>query len=348
MINRNSQIPLYVQLADCLREQIRSGKIKEGEKLPSESEMINTYHLGRLTVRDALAILVNEGLIEKRHGKGTFCKTNITAPKYRIDLILKLSDISFTPYFLKSICGVLEANNVSIILSDTGNNSESICNALEKALNEGSDGVIFQPVSTEATASPALCEALNRLSAAHIPYIMLDTFYSNVPEAYVVMDDALAGGMAADYLIGLGHERLCMIERRGNIDSALRLKGFSSRCTFPPHVINDDEQLEASLKAMLENQSDITGIFLFDGIAKKCYDILKALNISIPKDVSVISIDDTVVAKTLSPALTSIIHPKEEMGKAAAKLILKLISGELPWPQKKVFAPALAVRQSCI
>lgn len=348
MINRNSQIPLYIQLADCLREKIRSGKIKEGEKLPSESEMINTYHLGRLTIRDALAILVNEGLLEKRHGKGTFCKTNITAPKHRIDVILNLSDMSFTPYFLRSICGVLEADNINIILSDTRNQTENICDSLEKALNESSNGVIFQPVSTESTASPALCESLSRLSAAHIPYIMIDTFYSNVPEAYVVMDDILAGEMAADYLISLGHERLCMIEHHGNTDSALRLKGFSSRCLTPPYVIDYDDHLEASLRAMLENERDITGIFLFDGMAKKCYDILQSLNISIPHDISVISIDDTIVAKTLSPALTSIVHPKEEMGKAAAKLILKLIDGELSWPQKKVFAPALAVRQSCV
>ena len=57
MINRNSPVPMYVQLADTLREQIASGKIKPGNKLPGETDMIRQYQLGRLTIRDALSIL---------------------------------------------------------------------------------------------------------------------------------------------------------------------------------------------------------------------------------------------------------------------------------------------------
>ena len=70
MIKRNSSIPLYVQLADTLREQIKTGQIKVGDMLPSENEMIKLYGVARLTVREALSVLVNEGLLEKRHGKG--------------------------------------------------------------------------------------------------------------------------------------------------------------------------------------------------------------------------------------------------------------------------------------
>ena len=49
--------------------------IKPGDKLLSESEMIQQYQLGRLTIREALALLANEGLIEKHHGKGTYYKS---------------------------------------------------------------------------------------------------------------------------------------------------------------------------------------------------------------------------------------------------------------------------------
>ena len=348
MINRDSQIPLYIQLADILREKIHSGEIKEGEKLPSESEMINTYHLGRLTIRDALSILVNEGLLEKHHGKGTFCKSSIIHPKHRIDVILNLSDISFTPYFLRSICGILESQNVNIMLSDSQNDTDSICTALEKALNERSDGIIFQPTSTENTASPKLCSILDKLSNAHIPYIMIDTFYKNVPEAYVVMDDFKAGKMAADYFLGLGHTNLCMIEQEGAVDSNLRLEGFSSRCPVKPYIIKYDNNLYNSIKTMIRERSDITGIFCFDYMAKNCYDALNQLNVSIPVDISIISIDDTIIAQTLSPTLTSIIHPKEQLGHEAAKLLLSIIAGEISWPQKKVFDPSIAIRKSCV
>ena len=75
MINRNSHIPLYIQLSDLIRKQIEQGMIKPGDKLLSESEMIQQYQLGRLTIREALALLANEGLIEKHHGKGTYYKS---------------------------------------------------------------------------------------------------------------------------------------------------------------------------------------------------------------------------------------------------------------------------------
>lgn len=119
MLNRNIPIPMYVQVADTLREQILSGKIKPGDKLPGETEMIKEYKLGRLTIRDALSILVNEGLFKKHHGKGTFCKNSITQPKTKVDLLLNLSDLYFIPYYLRSICDVPDSENVNIVLSDT-------------------------------------------------------------------------------------------------------------------------------------------------------------------------------------------------------------------------------------
>ncbi len=347
MINRNSSLPLYIQLADILREQIKSGEIKEGDKLPSETEMIEKYHLGRLTIRDALAILVNEGLLEKHHGKGTFCKSSIVVQKHRIDVILNLSDVSFTPYFLRSICNELENHNVNIVLSDTQNDVDVICSTLEKVLSEGSDGVIFQPNSTSSMAPENLKAVLEKFSNNHTPYIMIDTFYENVPEAFVIMDDFLAGKMAADYFLSLGHTSLCMIEENSHVYSALRFKGFSQACSITPYRIEYSPDLYDSIKDMLKKHPDITGIFCYDGIAQHCYEVLAQLDISIPDDMSVISIDDTLIASTISPTLTSIVHPKEYIGQDAARAIVAIINGENQWPYKKVFNPSLAIRKSC-
>ena len=166
MINRNSSIPMYVQLADILREQMASGELKPGDKLPSETEMIKKYKLGRLTIRDALSILVNEGLLEKHHGKGTFCKSNITQQKTRVDLLLNLSDLYFIPYYLRSICEVLESDNVNVVLSDTKNDVDAICSLLERILAEGSDGIIFQPTLEASEAPDKRVGVLNKLTEA--------------------------------------------------------------------------------------------------------------------------------------------------------------------------------------
>lgn len=349
MINRNSSIPVYVQLADLLREQMASGEIKPGDKLPSETEMIKKYKLGRLTIRDALSILVNEGLLEKHHGKGTFCKSNITHQKTRVDLLLNLSDLYFIPYYLRSICEVLESDNVNVVLSDTKNDVDAICSLLERILAEGSGGIIFQPTLETSEAPEKLVNILNKLTEANIPYIMIDTKYDNVPASYVIMDELHTGKIAADYFIRMGHTSLCAIWQKNRIDSIMRADGFSNALSVPPYKIENDDNLAQSLKTLLANHPDITGIFCYhDGIAKKCYDILNELHIAIPDKISVISVDDTIVASTLSPTLTSVIHPKENLGKAAANAMLSIISGKTKWPYRKVFEPSLAIRKSCI
>ena len=93
MIDRSNNVPVYLQLAEEIRGMITNGIIKPGDKLMSESEMTREYNVARLTVREALSVLVNEGLIEKKHGKGTFCKN--TQKGLSIDVLLDMTDYYF-------------------------------------------------------------------------------------------------------------------------------------------------------------------------------------------------------------------------------------------------------------
>ncbi|MEW6426073.1 MAG: GntR family transcriptional regulator [Bacillota bacterium] len=72
MLSPNNAIPLYQQLKDELREKIKTGALKPDERIPSERELCEQYHVSRMTVRQALAELANEGLLYRTHGKGTF------------------------------------------------------------------------------------------------------------------------------------------------------------------------------------------------------------------------------------------------------------------------------------
>jgi DNA-binding GntR family transcriptional regulator len=120
MINRNDPLPLYYQLAEDIKTQIKSGQIKVGDKLPSESEMVEIYGLGRLTVRGALARLVNAGYLKKNHGKGTFCiSSQAKIERIDVDVILDMTYTYFIPYYVKSISAVLLAHNCNFIISDS-------------------------------------------------------------------------------------------------------------------------------------------------------------------------------------------------------------------------------------
>lgn len=74
LLDPTSGEPIYKQLADRIESLIISGEIKPGKKLPSENELCLKYGVSRITVRQALNILVQKGLVYSVHGKGSFVK----------------------------------------------------------------------------------------------------------------------------------------------------------------------------------------------------------------------------------------------------------------------------------
>lgn len=78
--NDHSNSPLYMQLAHQLRLQISGGEIGAGEALPSERELCSITGASRVTVRKAIAMLIEEGLLSRKHGSGTYVTPRIQAP----------------------------------------------------------------------------------------------------------------------------------------------------------------------------------------------------------------------------------------------------------------------------
>ena len=64
--------PIYRRIGDALRDQIETGKYREGDRLPSESELVEEFSAARMTVRHALAQLVFENLIVRSPGRGSY------------------------------------------------------------------------------------------------------------------------------------------------------------------------------------------------------------------------------------------------------------------------------------
>lgn len=78
-VSRSNPLPLYAQLADVLRGQIADGTWGPGDGLPSEGELCDLHDVSRTAVRQALATLVEEGLVHKERGRGTFVRRHPVA-----------------------------------------------------------------------------------------------------------------------------------------------------------------------------------------------------------------------------------------------------------------------------
>ena len=82
MLNSDSPIPLYHQLADIILEKIRSGVYPPGTKIPSEHRLAEDCRIGRPTARQATDLLVRKGILIRKRGSGTFVQT----PQREVDL----------------------------------------------------------------------------------------------------------------------------------------------------------------------------------------------------------------------------------------------------------------------
>jgi GntR family transcriptional regulator len=80
VVSRSSPLPLYHQVEVDMRQRIESGEWRRGEQIPTEAELCTIYGASRVTIREAVRRLTDEGLLVRRRGSGTFVReARITA-----------------------------------------------------------------------------------------------------------------------------------------------------------------------------------------------------------------------------------------------------------------------------
>lgn len=84
---------LYQDVLGFLQEDIKSGRYAPGEKLPSESQLAREFSVSRVTLREALRVLEDDGLIFRRHGSGTFVRDKRAIPIQDLSSIVSISTI---------------------------------------------------------------------------------------------------------------------------------------------------------------------------------------------------------------------------------------------------------------
>ena len=350
-IDRTSALPLYIQLAEAIKYEITNGTLSYGDKLPSENELTAQLGLSRMTVRSALTALVNDQYIEKAHGKGTFVCYKPQTLLGHIDVLLDITYSYFATHYIQSISDVLTQNNYRFIIHDTKDSQEETCHLLEDILTHGSAGIILQPSHKAEPLSQDLKNLLYRINARGIPYIMLDRSYHEVPGFRMVFDDYSGGRAAAEYLISLGHKNFAMVCCSKFYENRFRLDGFNSVLyeygLTPLVTLEDTSDLNKTLIPTIK-EHNITAIFNYnDEIAAEVLRILHSSDLNVPENISVVGFDDTVIAESTNPQLTSVVHPKNILGKFAAEKLLSAIDNISFEQDHDLLSPKLHIRSSC-
>lgn len=75
MVNKNSHVPIYIQIEEELKQRIYLGEYEVGSPIPSERDLSNSFEVSRMTVRQAITNLVSSGMLYREKGRGTYVST---------------------------------------------------------------------------------------------------------------------------------------------------------------------------------------------------------------------------------------------------------------------------------
>lgn len=360
MENENGKAK-YFTLMEQLKEDILSGRIQAGEKLPSENELAAQYGISRHTVRKALSILENEGYVTAYHGKGTFCSERMIHRhnSHNIAVVTTyISDYIF-PRLIQGMDRVLTANGYSIILKNTGNSRTNEAKVLQEMLTKPIDGLIIEP-----SKSQILCKHLNlyeMLDKYDIPYVFIQGNYPQMlDKPRIQMDDCRGGYLLTKYLIETGHKRIAGVFKADDSQGEQRHLGYTKALQeagilYDPELVvwfhTEDRKSKPPLMMRLMQKQGIqmdAVVCYNDQIAMLVVRALQECGLSVPEDISVTGYDNSLIAEAGQMGLTTIAHPQEKLGEMAAELILEQIR-KVPSSESRVerlIQPELIVRQS--
>jgi len=323
---------LYIELANSLRDELTSGRFRPGQPFASEHDLVRSRKLSRVTVRKASDVLIGEGLLERRPGKGLFvCRGQPS----RTSIIQVVSgNLDWIPclHATRAIQEAARPHGFQLQIYDAhGSMAEDIETIRRLPESQARGAVIFGLHTVE------FAEAIYALKAAGFPCVLIDQRLADLDVPSVMADNQAGGHLAGQALIAEGHRRIAFL---GDLDAETvqeRLAGLrdavgDAGLPFNRALVQDIRPTDrlAGAAALVEQcvrelfalPEPPTAIFAScDAHARDAYAALGRLGLMVPKDVSVIGFDDDPLAASLAPQLSTIAQPFAEMGRVAFALL---------------------------
>ncbi len=196
-----------------------------------------------------------------------------------------------------------------------------------------------------------------RLTRAGVPLVLSGRPLNGGPLSFVDSDNRTGARIAVEHLLGEGRRRIATVHGTLDMSSARdRLDGYRDALRDAGQPL--DPALQAAgnynpvsaadaMRTLLDRRPDLDGVFAAsDSMAAVAIGVLQDAGRRIPEDVAVVGFDDTPVAVTTRPTLSTVRQPIEAMGREMARLLLRRIDDPDDAPSQVVFATELVVRES--
>jgi GntR family transcriptional regulator, arabinose operon transcriptional repressor len=326
--------------------EMLSGRLKPGQVLPSEHHLVETLGVARMTIRQAMASLENEGLIRRVQGKGTFVDSDVRQKLNRgldlFALVVLETHTGFYPSLLRGFeSGASDINHQTIICAtddDVDRQADIVLQLLDKKVG----GVALNPTNDKPT--PA--HQVRQLQERGIPVVFLHRRVEGATAPLLALPYREIGRVAANALVERGHRRLAFITSQPKPSVDACEEGF--REALRPangdisiqHVrvedaaVNTQEQEQsvwAALQEMFSKPNPPTAIFAtFDSLAEVIYLMLPRLGLRAPEDVSLLGFGGASRDGAFLRRLTSVVVDEVATGRLAVSLLHEMRDGKRP------------------
>lgn len=346
-------------LRDILEVQINTGQIAAGSRLPTELELCKKYNVSRQTVRQAILLLREDNLVETVKGSGTYVKENLgglSASFMSVGVVATYIDNYIFPSLIRGIEEVLCSKGYTMQLSITYNSIQNEEFQLQSLINKHPSGIMIEPAKSAVVRSNM--KLYHQIQKMGIPCVMMNGRLPAIDMPMVSLDDKSSGRKVAEYLISMGHKKIGACIKGDDLAGQMRYNGYREVMSkigtddIDNHVIwyhteDIDSMFDGDADAyILSKLKGCTAVFCFnDLIAMKLYKLFGRNGIRIPEDVSVVGHDNYSLSDLVTPRLTTINHPIEEVGRIAAEKLTTLIRN--PGPSEDILLKSdLVIRDS--
>lgn len=348
----------HLQLAELIREEIIAEEYRPGDQLPSQQLLAAKYRTSLITVKRALNLLKDEGLIYGEPGKGVYVSFPVRG---RSDgqqaevTVVVLIEPPLSPFFSGIARGICEA--VSEQGWDVVFPNGSPCGKEADSPASRSKGFIVGI----RTPDGKVMNSVSELRAGGHPVVMVS--YTEDPNAdYVGVDHVRGAYVATRHLVELGYRSICYVTPEPkNPLSLLRYRGFLQACEEKPGVeprvlgpAPGDSPTPNRYRAgyelglrMVDMGDFPEACFAFtDLVALGLIRALQENAVDVPNEVAVVGFDDIPLAESSAVPLTTVRQPLKEIGYLAVDVLRRRLKGE-KGPIRILLEPELVVRESC-